>query len=174
MLLISVLLLTAVSCRFDYGEDPPSEIEDPPDFILRSVVYEVHMSDRSKVVFEGEKAEFREGKNLSTLYEVQFYQYSRDGELLTHGEADEGEIDLNTEDALLTGNVTVIAVDEDMTITAPRLQWERESETLSSAPSDIVTIEQSDGTMMQGKQFIGDLYRRTFEFAEDAEGVLYE
>ena len=170
-----LVLLLLIACRFDYGEDRPGElIEDPPDFILHRMMYDVRLSDGSRISFSGDTAEFRDQEQEARLKQTVFSQYSREGELLTRGTADEGIIDLNTEDALLTGNVEIEAIQEGMNFTAPRLSWEREAQRLTSAPEDIVTLTDSDGTMIKGRGFTGDLYRRTFLFATDVEGELHE
>ncbi len=172
---VLLILLALSSCRFDYGEDRPGEaIEDPPDFILHRMTYDVRLSDGSRITFSGDTGEFRDREQEAKLKQAVFSQYDREGELLTVGTADEGIIDLNTEDALLIGNVEIEAVQEGMTFTAPRLSWEREAQRLTSAPEDIVTLTESDGTIIMGRGFTGDLYRRTFLFAKDVEGELHE
>ncbi len=175
LLLLTAVLVVSSSCRFDYQEGGPAAgREDPPDFILHGLNYQVHMSDRTKIVFTGNSGEFRDDRKAALLHDISFLQYDRSGELVTRGFAEEAVLDLNTENAVMTGNVSIEVLDEDLVIYAPRLSWDRESKTLTSSSADMVTMEQSNGTMTQGRGFTGDLYRREFGFSGDARGVLYE
>lgn len=168
-------LLLVLSCRFDYGEAQPSlEIEDPPDFVLHRMDYHVRMSDGSRVTFISRTGEFRDSDKQALLVDTQFLQYDPDDEIITRGSSQEAVLDLDTEDAVLTGEVVIDALQEDVNITAQRLYWNREDQTLTSGPGDMVTMVRSNGTITQGKGFTADLYRREFGFSDEARGVIYE
>ncbi len=169
-----LLLVTFSGCRFDY-DDPGIEEDhgDLPDFKLHGFIYTVHMTDGSLVEFSGTTGSFRDDRSTAELTEVRFRQYDREGSLMTLGSSRSAVIDTDTEDAYLEGEVVIDALEEDLVIRSSSLSWKREEQLLFSQPGELVTMEQSNGTMISGYGFTGDLYRREFTFSERAEGTLY-
>lgn len=164
-----------IGCRFDYDEPVgPYEREDLPDFMLKGFSYTVNMGDGSRVLFTGTTGSFRDDRRTAELNEVEFLQFNQEGELLTIGYSRSAVINTDTEDALLSGDVVVDALEKDLVIRSSSLSWKREPQLLVSQPGEEVTMEQSSGTMISGYGFTGDLYRREFTFSEHAEGTLYD
>ncbi len=171
--IIIITLLTG--CRFDYDEPTgPYEREDLPDFMLQEFSYTVHLGDGSQVLFTGTTGSFRDDRRTAELNDVKFLQFAQDEELLTTGSSRKAVINTDTEDALLSGDVIVHAIEEDLVIRSSSLSWKREEQLLVSQSGELVTMEQSNGTMISGYGFTGDLYRREFTFSEHAEGTLYD
>lgn len=171
--LILLLLPGLSSCRFDYSA---SETDDDdgrrPSYILYNSEYLIRQSDRTELVFNAEKIVFFEEDEQAELEEVTFTYQDEEGTLVSRGTADRAEIFMEREDARISGSIRISIITESTDIIAETLFWDKSEKTLSSNSRETVTLRHSDGTMITGTNFTGNLYTREFVFDGETSGSL--
>lgn len=169
---VLVFVVAASGCSFDYQSEESTEESDRPDYILYNTDYTISRAGNDRITFSAQKAVFYTAKSRVYLDGVTFIQQDSDGTVLTEGSCASCEIETNTNDAVLSGDVQLTSYSEETSITAEILYWEHKTSRLSSDPEAVVTVQYRDGSTISGKDFHGDFNLRLFEFAEVTEGVV--
>ncbi len=167
-----IFVFAASGCSFNYQSEDSREESDRPDYILYNTDYTVSRAGNDRITFSAQKAVFYTARSKVYLDGVTFVQQDEEGTVLTEGSCARCEIETNTNDAVLSGNVQLTSYSEKTSISAEILYWEHKTSRLSSDPEAVVTIQYRDGSTISGKDFHGDFDLRLFEFAEVTEGVV--
>ncbi len=169
---LALLHLLILSCSFDYQQVESAGETDRPDYILDRTTYTVARSYSDTIAFTAEQVRFYEKTSSVTLEGVNFSQSSASGELLTRGSSDSCQIDTDTNDTRLIGNIQIVSETEQTIVIAQELFWRHDQDLLTSPDGLPVTVQYSDGSSLSGTGFRADLSLRSIEFAQSARGTI--
>lgn len=172
--LAASLFMLFFSCSFDYGNKDAAE-KNLPDLIMENVDYMRVRGGEPTVRFKAELAERYEDKQLMNLQKLDFEQYEDKGaNINAWGSAGNAQVELESGDISLAGNVFVSVDSEDITIQTADLKWKDEERKLSGSLTNAVDINRSDGTSLSGVGFQADVRLRTWKFDSGISGVFVE
>ncbi|MEX2444640.1 MAG: LPS export ABC transporter periplasmic protein LptC [Alkalispirochaeta sp.] len=167
--------ITLGGCTFDYsgaGVERESE-ERIPQVELVDVEMVIKRSNRLHL--SASRIASYPDEGYQDLKDLRFSEFGPNGELRLEGRADEGRLDLNTEDVELRGNVSFYSTVEEATITSSFLYWNAEERVLSSAGDSShdaqVVLERQDGSRVEGRGMEVDGRRNSVSFSGGVQGV---
>ncbi len=169
---IILLLLTAGACTFEYETASAAAAGNIPDFILKNAVYTVERSGERAMIFRAETIEMYESDKTANLDAVTFQQRNENEADTASGSCGKVSINTNSQDAVLSDGIVIIAPSEGVRLEAEQLEWDNRRERLFSHPEEIVRIIYDDGTRVIGRGFSGDFSLNVFQFQEIIEGNL--
>jgi LPS export ABC transporter protein LptC len=168
--LFFVLLMMFLSCSFNY-DTSPEEDQSQPDIIMKDVEYVRIRGGDPVVRFQAESAERYEDKQTMNLGNFSFDQFGDDkNEINASGSAQEANIELESGNIRMNGEVRIAVDSEDITIETAGLEWRDKERLLSASPEAPVEISRSDGTRFRGLGFSADTRSRTWEFSGGVSG----
>ena len=173
-LLAVIVLLAALSgCSFEYRETGTAEEETAlPDYILHDTTYTISRAGLDRIEFTAQKASFYTSERLVLLEALSFRQLSGSGELLTTGSSDFGEIDTDSYDVRMEGDVLLEALSEESRISTGRLRWDHDDNMLLGEPGIEATVVYRDGSRVTGTDLRIDGNERYLEFSQVRDGVV--
>lgn len=164
-------LAVGASCTFDYsGADVERDGDERiPQVELVEVEMVIERSNRLQL--SASRIASYPDEGYQELRDLRFSEFGPDGELRLEGRADEGRLDLNTEDVELRGNVSFFSTVEDATIESAFLYWNAEERILSSSGATPVVLQREDGSRVEGGGMEVDGRRNSVTFTQGVEGV---
>ncbi len=169
MILASLLLF---SCSLSQEDSLVARTLELPDLRLTNAVYVNKGSDGNPVTVYAQEISIYEATNKAFITGFSFVQKNDAGDIEITGKADQAEVDTNTYDAELKGNIRVEKPAENLIIEADNLSWKAEDQLLSSEGDAIVRLNYQDNKVVTGQGFHGDLKHSEFEFSKLLEGVV--
>jgi len=165
--------LAAAGCSLDYREAQAEETiaEGIPDTVLYEVRHRVVKDSRLAVAFEAQKVENYTKKKLTLLESIQFREYGNEEDILTEGRAGSVIYHTDTENAELSGSVSVQSHTEKATVTTGALSWVKDKRLLIGKPEETVTLEKEDGSYVSGRGFQGDFKIKAVHFSGPVMGT---
>ena len=168
------ILALMTSCSLEYGvEDSEAVDASVPNSIVVGYRHTVVESDGSRVTIEAQRAEYYRNTEEQHLTEISFEAFDSDGELLVSGSAARALIELDTNNADLSGGVEMDSRSQGAQVSSETLYWDEESRILSSDRETVVTIVRDNGTRIEGRGFVTDLSLNVMRFEGGASGVIY-
>ena len=170
---ILAALLILGACSFNYGGPAGAQGRSPPDAVFHDFVHTV-MEDGSRALeLKADLAESYQSEGLFVLRGVDFTQFDRiTGQVSAKGRADSATFHTESEDAELSGHISLSSVTEDASLQAESLSWDGKAKLLQGGLDRTVEVRKGDGTWVRGAGFISDTRRRSFTFREAVEGRL--
>ncbi|MFP4375618.1 MAG: LPS export ABC transporter periplasmic protein LptC [Spirochaetales bacterium] len=168
------LLLIILGCSIDYetGRLSSELSEDTPDTVLYNLEQRIIRDGYERFRIVAARVETFSGRQVRQLYEVSFVEFDSEGNTLTEGTADYGELETDTENFVMNGSLRFYSAAEDAWLTAERLAWDAESRLLQSEAEELVSIDRGDGTFVQGRGFRADMARNRLEFDRGVSGTI--
>ena len=165
--------IALAGCSLDYRETQAEETiaENIPDTILYGVTHRVVKESRLAVSFEAEKVENYTKRKQTLLESVRFMEYGDKGDLLTEGRAGSVVYHTDSENAEMSGAVSVRSYKEKATVTTGSLSWVKDKRLLTGNPDETVTLEKEDGTYVSGRGFQGDFQTKVVHFSGPVMGT---
>jgi LPS export ABC transporter protein LptC len=168
---IAVASLTA--CSFDYAAGTADELLDQvADSVLSNVT---HVVVRDGVVI----AELRSATvknysadNRAVLTDVFYLEFDRDGAITNEGHADRAVISTETDDAEVSGAISLRSESQETEVIAEALLWEDGARRLTSEPDQRVELRRDDGSSVAGSGFEAEVRRRTIRFTGRVAGTI--
>jgi hypothetical protein len=77
----------------------------------------------------------------------------------------------DTENAEISGKVSVHSASEKGDVSADSLSWANKEKLLTAPPGERVTIHKDDGTSISGRGFVGDFRTRQVTFSGPVQGT---
>jgi hypothetical protein len=166
-------ILAAVGCSLDYREMEAEDAiaEGTADSILYGVKHRIVKDSLLAVSFEAEKVENYAKRKQTILESLQFEEFGNVGEILTEGRAGSVIYHTDTENAELSGSVSVRSYTEKATVTTGSLSWVKEKRLLTGGPEETVTLEKEDGSYVSGRGFLGDFRIKAVHFSGPVMGI---
>lgn len=170
---VAAILLFFISCSFDYGTKKETSNRKIPDFILKNTSYSIERTGEHAIIFTADTLEMFESDHTAMLEQVTFIQQDDLLEKLSSGSCISAEINTNSRDAVLDGNIEVFSPSKGILLKADHLNWDNSTSLLSGGAVDEVSIIYEDGSKVRGVGFRGDFSLNMFEFQEILEGTLH-
>ncbi len=168
-----LLALSLGSCSFAQPEGAaagrPSEY---PDSSLRNATYVLGRPGQQPLRIKSELIEIYQKANTAYMERISFEQEDSDGNILLKGTADRARIDMDSQDAEITGNVRIEKVDDKMTISCESLDWKNSLQLIETKGDGLVTVSYGDGNNLTGRGFTGRLDEALYEFSTIEKGYI--
>jgi LPS export ABC transporter protein LptC len=165
----------SAGCSFDYGQASIKEkiSEEIPNSILFNFEHTVVENGKPAFRLNAERAEFFDGRKETRLANVSFVEYdSRTGEAISAGRSAQAVFYAETEDAELSGDISVYSKRSEAGLSGGYLYWDNAKKTLEGRRDRLITITRDDGTEIRGEGFTADARRRSMSFSGRAEGTI--
>lgn len=167
------IALALAGCSIDYKG---ASIEEPtsagiPDTVARGLLHRIHKDGRLSLELEAARAETYNAKNTTILTDAHFVEFDEKGGAATEGRARTVVYHSDTENAEISGSVTVHSAVEKADVRAETLSWENKTKRLSAPPTEQVSIRKDDGSLLVGSGFKGDFRSREVTFTGAVRGT---
>jgi LPS export ABC transporter protein LptC len=165
--------LLVAGCSLDYQEAAAEEkaAEGIPDTVAVGLVHKIHKNGRLSMELEAARAETYSAAAKTILTDAHFVEYDDQGGKATEGRARTVVYHTDTENAEISGMVTVHSASEKGDVSADSLSWENKEKRLTAPPDERVTIRKDDGTSISGRGFVGDFRTRQVTFSGPVQGT---
>ena len=161
------------ACSFDYAAGTADELlAQIPDTILRGVTHVVVRDGAVIAELRSDTVENFSADNRAVLSNVFYREFDRDGGLTNVGRADRAVISTETDDAEVSGAISLRSETQETEITASVLMWEDAARRLSSPPGEPVELRRDDGSSVAGSGFEAELGVRTVRFRGRVSGTI--
>ncbi len=166
------LLCLFSACSLNYNEARLAEdiAEETPETIMVNFTHTIVYDGKVWVRLEAERGETYGEKKQIVLTNVYFQEFDEEGELLNEGWADRAWFDTDSEDARLSGSISIYSVQDEAVIEAENLAWTGEGKKLAADPEDVVILKKEDGSFVEGKGFTADFRKKTLTFEAAVKG----
>ena len=171
------LLISITACSFSY--DTVTQNDDDPNLVMENTEYVRIVNGNPEIRVKTEELRRYEAKHIMELDEFSFEQYNSAPEgynaipdINARGKASRARMETDTNNATITGNISIEVVSEDITLETPELSW-LDKNRLLGAPG-LVNIRRGDGTTLKGTGFSADVRSRSWEFKSAVEGTVVE
>jgi LPS export ABC transporter protein LptC len=165
--------LLVAGCSLDYKEAAAEEQagEGIPDTVALGLVHKIHRNGRLSMELEADRAETYSAAAKTILTDAHFIEFDDKGGKATEGRAHKVVYHTDTENAEISGRVSVHSASEKGEVTAESLAWANKEKRLTAPPDERVTIRKDDGTSISGRGFVGDFRTRQLTFSGPVQGV---
>ena len=168
---ILLFIFTLFSCRIDKDEsDIAEEIK-----IAESVIYnfEQYSIKKGKLQYKikAEKAESFLKDEITIIHNMEFSQYDKEKKLVATGKAKRVEYSMDSENALIDGEVEFVSITEGVTVSSIWLDWDNEKKILKGKEDVAVILQKKSGTTLEGKGFEAQIETKTISFSNGMQGV---
>ncbi len=171
----AVLNLAILSCSLEYDKLELSDAEKEliPDVRLRNLTERVYEDGERILEMQAEYLMTFESRGLQEIEGLRFRQYNGDGELVLEGAADYASRNLEYDDIVLRGNVSIVIHESDAEISGERFLYSGKQQLVWADDDDEVLLSRFDGSHLRGKGFVADLLTRELRFDGGTRGVFY-
>ena len=170
-MILALIFLT--SCSLEQEALPTLRALEFPDLRLTNATYVLGRSSETPLTVQAQTIAIYQKTNQAELEQIVFEQLDKEGKPLLSGRADHAQVNTNTYDAELSGNIVVHKTDEGFTVEAETLTWLHEKQILKSETEGPVKVIFDETNTIEGKGFFGDLQKGTYEFSLLHQGVIH-
>jgi LPS export ABC transporter protein LptC len=173
----AVFILILGGCSLDYraADTETADTRNVPDTSANDVVYRIMRDGRLSFQLEAERIDTYKSSKQTVLSKAHFTEFSEDGKLATDGRGDAVVFNTDSENAEITGSVSVYSASEEGDISAEALSWSKKEKLLTTDPKVRVIVRKDDGSYISGKGFVGDFRVKEMRFSGPVEGrYVYE
>ncbi len=173
----AVFILILGGCSFNYraADTETQDTENIPDTTAVNAVYRIVRDARLSFQMEAQKIETYKNRKQTVLTNAHFTEYYENGELATDGRGDSIVYHTDSENAEISGDVSVYSASEGGDISAESLSWVKKEKLLTADPKARVIVRKDDGSYISGKGFVGDFRVKEVRFSGPVEGkYVYE
>ncbi len=149
--------------------DTELKVDVPTIVLYNGVSYDV--SDELRISKFAEASYFSD-PGRQEVKELRIEQYEGDA-LVLIVEADFVELDLETNNMSMSGNIYLRSEKEETTLEGDSFQWNDEEKLLESSSPEDVLITTDAGSSMTGKNLSINANTQLVEFKDRAKGLLY-
>ncbi|MDY4611999.1 MAG: LPS export ABC transporter periplasmic protein LptC [Sphaerochaetaceae bacterium] len=167
------LVLSLCACSFAQPEGAVAgRPADYPDSSLRNATYVLGQPGQQPLRIKSQSIEIYQKAKVAYLEKISFEQENPDGTVSIRGTADRAQINMDSQDADISGNVFVEKVDDGMTIRCEALSWKDSLQLLETKDDGMVTVSYGNGNSMAGRGFTGRLDEALYEFSTIEKGYI--
>jgi len=165
--------LLVAGCSLDYKEAAAEEqaAEGIPDTVALGLVHKIHRNGRLSMELEAARAETYSAAAKTILTDAHFIEFDDKGGKATEGRAHRVIYHTDTENAEISGMVSVHSASEKGEVSAESLAWANKEKRLTAPADEKVTIRKDDGTSISGRGFVGDFRTRQVTFSGPVQGI---
>lgn len=173
-LLLATVIISITSCGFSV------ESEEDMDKLYNSVP-DIEFINMERIEVKRGKVQYiaRSGKTQmfdnkefkqTTLTDLSFEQFDKNGKTVTNGNADMAEVYSKTSNVQITGNVFVNSTKQKAKIKTEYIYWDDKAKIIKGNNKEEVTIQRDDGTTISGLGFQIKTKSNTAEFSSNVRG----
>ncbi|HVP19443.1 MAG TPA: LPS export ABC transporter periplasmic protein LptC [Spirochaetia bacterium] len=164
--------LAFAGCSMDYRVTQAEEktAEGVPDTVATGIVHKIYKNGHLSLVLEASRAETFNSQKKTVLSNARFEELDDKGAMATEGRAGTIVYHTDTENAEISGSVSVHSASEKAVVSARSLAWANKEKKLSAPPAETVVVKKDDGSFIQGTGFVGDFRIREITFSGRVEG----
>ncbi len=144
--------------------------EGIPDTVAVGIVHKIYKNGHLSLVLEASRAETFNAQKKTILTDARFEELDDKGAMATEGRAGSIVFHSDSENAEISGSVSVRSASEKAVVSAQALTWENKEKRLSAPPAQTVVVKKDDGSFIQGVGFVGDFRTREVTFSGMVEG----
>ncbi len=175
VLLSATLAAAGCSLNYEAAEIPEASAENIPDTVAVGLTHRIVKGSRLSFQMEAARAETYNNRKQTILTGAHFVEYDQNGGHATEGSADTVIYHTDTENAEISGSVTVHSAAQKGSISTESLTWENKEKRLTARPEELVVVRKDDGSYISGRGFIGDFRTKIVRFTGSVEGrYVYE
>lgn len=159
-----------LSCSFDYGATEATE-SPYPDITMEDLDYVRVRKGTPIARLQAEIAERYEKRRRMELKNYSFEQYNTTNEEVdAAGFGGFASVELDTSNIHMSNGVEIIVDAEDIRLETERFDWDDGKKFLKGGDNEEITVEQSDGSKLNGTGFSADVRMREWFVSHDASG----
>jgi LPS export ABC transporter protein LptC len=173
----AAIVMILGGCSFDYraADTETADAKNIPDTSARGVLYRIVKDSRLSFRLEAEKIDTYKNDKRTVLSRAHFTEFSEDGKPATDGRGDTIVFHTDSENAEISGSVSVYSASQEGDISAESLSWSKKEKLLTADPQARVIVRKEDGSYISGKGFVGDFRVKEMRFSGPVEGrYVYE
>ena len=165
--------LVLAGCSMDYRatEVPEKTGEGIPDTVAVGVVHKIFKNGHLSLVLEASRAETFNSLKKTVLSNARFEELDAKGGIATEGQAGSIVFHSESENAEISGSVSVRSASDKAVVSADSFSWENKEKRLAAPPGEAVMVKKDDGSFIQGTGFVGDFRTRQVAFSGPVEGT---
>ncbi|RPJ07460.1 MAG: LPS export ABC transporter periplasmic protein LptC [Spirochaetaceae bacterium] len=170
-LLVCITLLF-FACSLDYQDNQGTkELSDKiPEAVFTDFVHMSVKETRLLFSLEAKEAQLFQKQKRTVLTGVRFREYDDNGEISVEGHANRAIYYTDTENAEIYGAVYFRSNQEEITMYAESLFWDRKSRMLSAYVGETVRINKDDGSYITGSGFSADARKKSINYSSGVWG----
>lgn len=174
VLAFSILLILS-SCTSRQGKEGQIDVskEERPSMLLQDATYVFSSSSVSPLILKAQSITIDDKSKIAILDGCSFSQEDSGGTLILEGKADHVEVNTDTNDAKLSGNIRISQIENGFAIQAEEITWKNEEEILESGP-EAVTVTFDKKNTITATGFYGKVGEGTYEFSRILSGRVEE
>lgn len=167
-------LLLLASCSFDYGADLEDEslLDSTPSLHMTMLHHMVVREGKTIMVIEARDVKVFDRQNRREMDDIRFFQYDGAGVLTAEGKARRAVQDIQTEDVDFQGSVEVQIRSDNSSITGAWLSWKASSKQFLGKEDELIVLQRTDGTRIEGRGMILDTLERSLSFTGGISGTI--
>ena len=169
--LVAALLAAGCSVGGQEEQEGASGGNGIPDTIAVGLVHRVSQNGHLSIELRAARAETYNDAKKTILTDAHFVEYDDKGATATEGTARTVTYHTDSDDAEVSGGVTVRSRAEKGTVSADSLSWQNKERLLTAPPDEIVSLHKDDGTTVSGSGFSGDFRARELQFNGPVNGT---
>ena len=170
---VAGICVALAGCSMDYRATEVAEKagEGVPDTVAIGIVNKIFKNGHLSLILEASRAETFNSSKKTVISDARFAELDNKGGKVTEGQADRIVFYSDTENADISGSVSVHSSSEKAKVSADSLSWENKNKRLAAPPGEAVIVRKDDGSFIQGKGFVGDFRTRQVSFSGPVEGT---
>jgi len=171
--MLAGFLVALVGCSMNYRATEVAEKtgEGIPDTVAVDIVHKIFKNGHLSLILEASRAETFNAQKKTIITDARFQELDDKGKKVTEGQAGSIVFHSDTENAEISGSVSVHSASEKAKVTADSFSWENKAKRLSAPPTETVIVKKDDGSSVRGTGFIGDFRVRQIAFSGRVEGT---
>jgi LPS export ABC transporter protein LptC len=169
----AAVFLALAGCSMNYSAAEVAEKAGAgvPDTVAVGVVHKIFKNGHLSFILEASQAETFNSQKETIISNAHFEELDDKGKVVTNGQAGQIVYHSDTENAEISGSVSVHSASEKAMVSADSLGWENKEKRMSAAPGETVTVRKDDGSFLQGTGFVGDFRTRQVTYSGRVEGT---
>jgi LPS export ABC transporter protein LptC len=166
-------VLALAGCSMDYRATEVAEKAGVgvPDTVAVDIVHKIFKNGHLSFVLQASQAETFNAEKKTIISDARFEELDDKGKKVTEGQAGSIVFHSDTENAEISGSVSVHSASEKAMVKAETFSWDNKEKRLSAPPTETVVVKKDDGSYIQGTGFLGDFRTRQVSFAGRIEGT---
>ncbi|MCQ2603576.1 MAG: LPS export ABC transporter periplasmic protein LptC [Spirochaetia bacterium] len=174
-LIKTIIILAAVmctGCSLNYEEADISDTfsEQLPNSVLFNFSQTVVENRNISYSIAADRAALYDQQGITYFDNIIFREYDDKGQTGTEGAAEKAIYNTNNDNIIFDGKLIINAIKQDFIVRSDYIEWDNEKKIMKSLDNTKVSIEQGDGTRIEGTGFIADASGKSFTFLEKTEG----
>jgi hypothetical protein len=166
------LVFIFASCSHDYkGTIIDEEISEKIPNVVMVNFKEVSVR-KGKIAYivKAKRAEMFDKQNLTSVKDLQFYEYGSDNSLAAEGEVSAADFYTDSENIVFKESFRIYSAAEEYYINGTNISWNNAEKKLVADDEDEVTIGKDSGSFIKGKGFYSYASDKSFGFTKGVEG----